>query len=203
MEIDYTKDRIAFKKELTLLDELALDFSEMLQRHGIKHVFVAGYVAILFGRSRVSEDIDIIVEKISMDNFISFWDKLEDYYCHNTSDASEAYREYLENEIALRFSKEDVVIPNIEFKIANTDQQESVLDEEITVELNGKVLPIAPIESQISYKLFLGSKKDIEDARYLFEIFEDELDMKVLVEDIKELGLSESKLELLTGDKIE
>ena len=201
MEIEYEDDKITFEKELTVLDELALDFSTILQNRGIKHVFVAGYVAILFGRSRVSEDVDMIVEKISKEKFLSLWYELEGYYCHNTTDPSEAYDEYLEKEIAIRFSKEDVVIPNVEFKFANTEQQKRVLNEGMIVELNGEILPIARIESQISYKLYLGSEKDIEDAKYLYDIFEKKLKMDILKRNLKKLGVPESRLSVLSGDQ--
>ena len=33
---------------------------------------------------------------------------------------------------------------------------------------------------QIPYKLFLGSEKDIEDARFLFKLFEDKLNIGLL-----------------------
>lgn len=146
MEIRYQDDRITFEKELTVLDELAIDFSEILQEEDIDHVFVAGYVAILFGRSRVSEDIDLIVEKMPKEDFLSLWDSLEGYYCHNTSDPVDAYDRYLEEDIAVRFSEEDTVIPNVEFKFASTGQQGWVLDEKITVELDDSSLPIANME---------------------------------------------------------
>ena len=203
MEIEYENDRISFEKELTVLDQLALDFSEILQENNIDHVFVAGYVAILFGRSRVSEDVDIIVEKISQEKFLSFWEELDEFYCHNTWDPEEAYDDYLDNEIAIRFSKEDVVIPNIEFKFANTRQQNKVLDDNIIVELNGNILPIASLESQISYKLYLGSEKDIEDAKYLYEIFKDKIESDKFKKYLEELSINISEAEEVLDDKFE
>lgn len=200
MEIKYEGSRISFEKEFTLLDELAVSFSQVLQGYEIDHVFVGGYIAILFGRSRVSEDIDVLVREISIDRFLSLWDELDDYYCHNTPDPSEAYEEYLEKGIAIRFSKVDVVIPNIEFKFANTGQQRDVLDDLIMVELNGETLPIASIESQISYKLYMASEKDIEDAKYLFEIFEKEIDMESLNKDLRRLGVPVSSVDVLSSD---
>lgn len=203
MEIKYDKNRISFEKELTVLDELALDFSHILQENQINHVFVAGYVAILFGRSRVSEDVDIIVENISKKDFLSFWEGLDNFYCHNTWDPEEAYEEYLDKGIAIRFSREDVVIPNIEFKFASTRQQNEVLGDRIIVELNGKILTIAPLESQISYKLYLGTKKDIEDAKYLYEIFEDKIDYDLFKNYFRYLNINLSDAEEILGDKFE
>ena len=48
--------------------------------------------------------------------------------------------------------------------------------------LNRRVLKISPIELQIAYKLFLGSEKDIEDARHLYRLFKENLDQKLLME---------------------
>jgi predicted nucleotidyltransferase len=47
------------------LDELAIDFSALLTRLGIKHVFIAGYLAILTGRARATDDIDVLIEECS------------------------------------------------------------------------------------------------------------------------------------------
>jgi len=69
------------------------------------------------------------------------------------------------------------------------------------VELNGEILPIAHIESQISYKLYLGSEKDIEDAKYLYDIFEKKLKMDILKRNLKKLGVPESRLSVLSGDQ--
>lgn len=40
------------------------------------------------------------------------------------------------------------------------------------VELDKNLLYISPIEIQLAYKLFLGSEKDIMDAVYLYELFQ-------------------------------
>ncbi|WP_231190021.1 hypothetical protein [Haladaptatus sp. DYF46] len=45
------------------LDELAITFSAILDDLAINHVFISGYVAILAGRSRATEDIDILLEQ--------------------------------------------------------------------------------------------------------------------------------------------
>lgn len=55
--------------------------------------------------------------------------------------------------------------------------------------LNKKLLYISPLELQISFKLFLGSEKDIEDAKHLYELFEDKLDKEILAEFNKKLKI--------------
>ena len=76
MKIIYKGNKIVFKKELNALDKLTIDFTSILNKLEIKYVLVSGYVSILFGRSRSSEDIDIIMEKISIERFKRLWAEL-------------------------------------------------------------------------------------------------------------------------------
>jgi len=191
MEIEYKDRTISFIKEPTIYDNLVLEFSKILQTQKIKHVFVSGYIALLFGRSRISEDVDILVERLSFDDFITLWKALaKDFYCHNTGDVKIAYDKYLNENLAIRFSKMEVVIPNIEFKWATTEQHKQTLEESLTVLLNGNTIIISSLEIQIAYKLYLNSDKDIEDARYLFELFREKLDLKKIQKEITNLNLS-------------
>ena len=50
-------------RETTDLDMFVMDFVDLLHEAKINYVIVSGYVSILFGRSRLSEDIDVILEK--------------------------------------------------------------------------------------------------------------------------------------------
>ncbi len=185
MEIKIKGQIISISKELTVYDDLAISFSKILQKQNINHVFVSGYIAILFGRSRISEDVDVLVEKIQYDGFLPLWKALnKKFYCHNAGDAGIAYRDYLERGIAIRFSEKGVVIPNMEFKWVSTEQHARALADRFTAVVSGKPIPISPIEMQIAYKLYLGSEKDVEDARYLFELFRERLDMKRLMKEI-------------------
>ncbi len=200
MEIEYIGRTITFTKEPTIYDELVLDFSEILQELNIKHVFVSGYIALLFGRSRISEDVDILVERLSFEDFTSLWKALGNkFYCHNTHEIKNAYDEYLNNNLALRFSKQDIVIPNIEFKWVSNMQHEHALKDSLTVLLNGKVIIISSLEIQIAYKLYLNSDKDLEDARYLFELFREKLDLEKLQKELVDLNLSIKDVKPILG----
>ena len=53
-------------------------------------------------------------------------------------------------------------------------------------------LVIIPLEMQIAYKLFLGSEKDIEDAKHLYNMFKDKLDASLLKEFNKKLKIEEA-----------
>jgi hypothetical protein len=165
MEIEFKEDKIIFDRELSLLDNFVLGFTEHLASNSIKFVIVSGYVAILFGRSRISEDVDILIEHISFEKFLKFWSEIEQSCeCFNTSNANEAYNDYLENHHAIRITKKGSFIPNIELKFVKNDLDRYSLDHRMHVKLSHRSLYLSPFEMQIPYKLFLGSEKDIEDA---------------------------------------
>ena len=57
------KKTIEINRELSDLDSFTIGFVNILTKH-TSYVIVSGYVAILLGRARASEDIDIIIPKI-------------------------------------------------------------------------------------------------------------------------------------------
>jgi len=181
MEFKYKKNEITIKnKTISALDSLVIEFTTILNKYA-KYVIVSGYVAILFGRSRTSEDIDIIVEKIDFNKFNKFWAEVsKKFECINTKDAENAYKEYLSSGSAIRFSRKNNFIPNVEFKFPKVELDDWTLKERKKVILNNHQLFIPPLELQIPFKLFLGSEKDIEDAKHIYRIFQDNIDHELL-----------------------
>ena len=181
MEFELSGDQIKLKKELNDLDKFVMDFVSILDRNGVNYVLVSGYLSILFGRIRSSEDIDLIVEKIPKDKFAALWQDISaSFYCIPTDDPDVAYENYLMAPTSVRFSRRGAPIPNIEFKFPKVDLDRWVLENSKRVLLNEKTIRISPVELQIAYKLFLNSEKDIEDARYLFKLFAEKLDQDLL-----------------------
>lgn len=185
MEIKVSKNRIKLNKELNDLDTFVIDFVKILDKSKIKYVLVSGYVSILFGRSRSSEDIDIIVKKMSKNRFLVLWNELsrKNFVCIIPDSFESAYDNYLMNRTSIRFSRKDQPIPNMEFMFPKAEDLDNwVLKNGKQVMLNRHLLRISPIELQISYKLFLGSEKDIEDARHLYQLFKENLNRKLLTQ---------------------
>jgi hypothetical protein len=200
MEIEFKEDKIIFEKELSLLDSFVLGFTEHLATNNIKYVIVSGYVAILFGRSRISEDVDILIEHISFEKFLEFWSEIEqNYECLNTGNSYEAYNDYLENHHAIRIAKKGRFIPNIELKFVKNDLDRYSLEHRKHVKIADRSLYLSPLELQIPYKLFLGSEKDIEDARFLFKLFKDNLDIVLLKMFLTKLKISDDNVKRYLG----
>jgi hypothetical protein len=182
LKIEVSKASIKLTKELNDLDNLVIDFVKLLDRNKVNYVLVSGYVSILFGRSRASEDIDIIVRKMPKRRFFVLWKDLlkKNFECIVPDNFESAY-DNLMNHTSIRFAKKGQPIPNIEFMFPKAEDLDNwVLKNGRHVRLNRQVLKISPIELQIAYKLFLASGKDIEDARHLYQLFNEYLNKKLL-----------------------
>lgn len=189
MEIDVSGGRIKLDKELNDLDMLVLDFVRLLDKNRVNYVLVSGYISILFGRSRSSEDVDIIVGKMSEARFLALWkDAMKVFDCLIPDNPESAYRNYLAADAPLHFARKGRFIPNIEVKFPAVREIDNwVLENSKQVILNGRSLRISPIELQIPFKLYLSSQKDIEDARHLYKLFKETIDMPLLKRFLKKL----------------
>ena len=175
------KNTIKLDKVESELDKLVFDFIKIFEKHA-KYVIISGYVSILFGRSRATEDVDLFIEHISKERFKLLCEDLlkNSYYCLNADDPEEMY-DHLKSNLALRFAKENTIIPNFEIKFAKNIRQEETLLKPLKVILPSGTILISSIEQQIAYKKFLlKSDKDIEDAAHLEKLFEGKLDNNLI-----------------------
>ena len=175
------KKTIKIDRELSELDNFTLDFIRILKKH-TNYVLVSGYVSILLGRSRASEDVDLIVPKMSFSSIESLYKDLVDhgFICLNVDEVKTIFN-YLEDELAVRFARRGKIIPNIEFKWVKNKFEEAALNNSIKVKLPEGYLKISPLELQIAFKQeVLKSPKDLEDARHIEKIAENYLDNKLI-----------------------
>lgn len=186
MEIKISENQLELKKPLNSLDKFTIKFVNILNKHNIKNVLISGYVAIVFGRNRGSEDIDIFIEELDMQKIKILWEALiKDFYAINVSSPEEML-ESLKEELSVRFSKKGEFIPNMEVKFVKSFIDKETMNNRQKLILNDNDLYISPLELQIAFKLTLASEKDIEDARFLFNLFNEHLDKDKLNYYIKE-----------------
>lgn len=177
MDFEYQGKNISLKnKVLSKLDLFVIDFVNILTKYS-DYVVVSGYVSIVFGRSRGTEDIDILIKKIDMETFIKLNRELigKQYWFLNADNPGELYG-MLHDGLAVRIAVKETVIPNIELKFVKSDLDRISLKEHIVVKTGEHSINISPLELQIPFKLYLGSDKDIEDAVYLYDLFSNHLD---------------------------
>jgi len=173
------KHAIHLQRILSDLDLFALDFIKILRKH-TTYVLVSGYVSILLGRARASEDIDVIIPEISFETFSVLLAELlsKGFYCLNAASHEEIFS-YLQHHTAIRFAKTDTVIPNMELKMAKSRVDRLALETPLSVEVGSETFLVSNLELQIAFKeIVLKSPKDIEDARHLRRVAEGHLDQE-------------------------
>lgn len=198
MEYLKEKNEIILNRELNELDKFVLDFCNLLD----DYVIVSGYVSILFGRSRSTEDVDLLVPKMNFEQFDKLWKKINEggFECINTDDSNEAFEMFQEHNI--RFSRKGIAVPNMEFKKIKKWSDEYSFENKIKVVMKKGNLFISPLEMQIAYKLNLskqGNKKDLEDAKHLYDLFSDKFNKEELDKLVREFK-TEKEFELIKKD---
>lgn len=90
-------------KERTILDKFAEDFVNIVEKHA-KYIIVSGFVAIAHGRSRGTEDIDLIIERIGKDAFKEMHNDLlqAGFECIQSEDPDLIYDDYLKDKTSTK-----------------------------------------------------------------------------------------------------
>ncbi|MBU0894205.1 MAG: hypothetical protein KKF48_03650 [Nanoarchaeota archaeon] len=196
MEYNLTKKEIRLDRKINELDRFVLDFCRLLD----EYVLVSGYVSIIFGRSRATEDVDLLIPKMDIEEFSKRWEKIQNsgFECINTTEINEALA-ILNEGSNIRFSRKGKSIPNMEFKFIQNDIHKYSFGNKIKVIMKDETLYISSLEMQIAYKLMLGkegNRKDLEDAKHIYELFKEKLNNEELLKLIRELN-SEKEFELI------
>lgn len=197
-------DTLRITREPSELDRDVLAFTQILDSQGIDYVIVSGYVAILTGRSRSTEDIDVILESLSETETERLVTKLKDMgYWGMAMPLDEMYS-MLSDGGRIRIAEDGKMFPNFETWFVSNDVEREALSNPLTVNLNEGHIEISPLELQLAYKLQLAQAagslngKDFEDALHLYITFEEQLNMTQLEAYVKELGVENYYAELKT-----
>ena len=165
-------------KERTILDTFAEDFVDVVRKHA-KYIIVSGFVAIAHGRSRGTEDVDIIIEKIQKDEFIKMHNDLllADFECIQSEYPELIYDDYLNDKTSVRYVRKGHFIPEMELKLAKDELDDYQIRIRKKLPLTGLDLYFSSIEMNIAFKEeLLKSEKDMDDSKHLRIIYSDVLD---------------------------
>lgn len=172
---------VSLKKEQNDIDRFVLKTVNILSKY-TDYVIVSGYVAILFGRSRGSEDVDIFIKELSLDGFRAMYeDFVKQGFEWTIDNVDELFNDYLKQGLPIGVWEKNFPLLRLDMKFPKTLSQRTLFGDRIKVVFDNTTLWVASIESTIAYKRFVAkSEKDILDADHLSMVFE---------------GLSQSKIE--------
>lgn len=193
MEYNIEKREIISDKILNNLDRLALSFIEILKKY-TDYVIISGYVSILLGRTRITEDIDIFIKELPLEKFLELYKELRQKgFWYINAEKPEEIFSYLKDKLGVRFSRENESVPNFKIKFPKRRVDEEAFQDFILVKLKEGNLKVSSLERHIAFKkYYLGTDKNVEDAKHIEKTFEEKIDyekinkLKKIIERIKE-----------------
>ncbi len=200
--MELSEDTLTVSRELSDLDEDVLAFTRILETCDVNYVVVSGYVAILTGRSRATEDIDIILESLSETETEQLVTELKRQgYWGMAMPLAEMYSMLSEGS-RIRIAEDGKMYPNFETWFVSNDVEREAFSNPLTVIFEEGQIKISPLELQLAYKLRLAqaagshSGKDFEDALHLYLTFEEQFNTEQLESYVKNLGVEDYYAEL-------
>lgn len=195
--MELTEDTLTVSRELSALDREVIEFVAVLEDCNVDYVIVSGYVAVLTGRSRGTEDIDVVLEPLERQATDALATALEENgYWGMAMPLDEMYS-MLSSGDRIRIAEDGEMIPNFEVWFGTNPVEREALAQAITAELDADEFNISPLELQIAYKLRLAkqtgstSGKDFEDALHLYETFAESLNREELESYVTDFEVTE------------
>lgn len=155
-----------------ILDQFAIQFSTIIQQHTI-YIIVSGYVAISSGRTRATEDIDMIIPAIRLETFTTLHNDLLQggFVCVQSDDVGEIFT-YLNNGDSVRYTRKNEPLPEMELKFAKDPLDAYQIATRTKLPLTGLDIWFSSIPVNIAFKEeLLKSDKDNKDAQHLRKIY--------------------------------
>ena len=189
--MEFTDEGVVIDKPPSDLDRLMLEVGDVLDAVGIEYSVVSGYVAVLFGRSRATEYIDVITERFDEGTADELVKRLWETGYWDSAMPLDDLHETLADGLPARIAKEGHRVPNAKLEFASDESDRISLDNAISVRLGGETLRVGSLEFQIAYKLDMGALRDYEDALYLHEVVGPSLNRTALEEYVTKLGVED------------
>ncbi|MCY3414882.1 MAG: nucleotidyltransferase [Candidatus Heimdallarchaeota archaeon] len=164
---------------------------EYFDKHNIDYVIVGGIAVLVFGRTRVTTDVDIIFDhrKVDRNNFIEYLQK-------NNFDITMSDMEILDDGMrASIFEKGDMF--RIDMKGINGINEQRSIDLSLEIDFQGIKVKFDNPLNIVAFKLFFGSEQDFEDALAVYVRNQDIIEIDKLRKLCSELNVTDVLNELL------
>ncbi len=122
---------------------------------------MSGYVAILTGRSRATEDVDVILDPLSKAETEQLVSALKESDYWGMAMPLDDMYSLLSDEDRIRIAEDGEMFPNFETWFVSNDLEREALENALTVEFDDSQISVSPIELQIAYKLRLAQQAGV------------------------------------------
>ncbi|HLD55772.1 MAG TPA: hypothetical protein VJB35_05925 [Candidatus Nanoarchaeia archaeon] len=189
------EDTIIINRDLNDLDLFVKDFLEILKKY-CDYLIVSGFVSISTGRTRGTEDVDLLIKFPKKDVFEKLFLDLEknNFWCYQ-GETIDAVYPYVKEMQSIRFARIGELFPNMEVIFIDLTKKAKSYEfnHPQKIKISDFEFKIPPIEFEILYKeIILASKKDFEDARHL-RVFFSEILNKEKFEECKKVIMEDKK----------
>lgn len=165
--------------------------TDYFHKNNIQYVIVGGIAVLVFGRTRMTTDIDMIIDHKAIDR-VDFINYLRD----NNFDANLSDLKVLDEGVhASIFYKDDMF--RIDLKGIYGENEQRSIDSAIEIPFNQVLAKFDHPLNIIGFKLLYGSEQDFEDALAVFIRNQEFIDMNKLEELCNSLGVLPQLEELL------
>ncbi len=170
------KGILIINRELTELDLFVKKFITILEKYS-DYLIVSGFVSISTGRTRATEDVDILIPFPTKGVFERLFKELikNNFWCYQ-GDSLEEVWDYVKDMQNIRFAKIGQMFPNMEVVFINESKRAKYYEftHPQKIKIKNFEFKIPPLEFEILYKeLILAGKKDKEDAQHLRVLFKE------------------------------
>lgn len=159
--------------DINILDEFTIRYTKIAEKY-TDYIVVSGFVVISSGRTRATEDIDMIIPRMNFTNFAIMHNDLmlEGFECVQSNDPKTIF-EYLDENNSVRYIRTDYPLPEMELKFAKDELDDYQLKTKVKLELTGLDIWFSSVEVNIAFKEeLLKSEKDLKDAEHLRKVYD-------------------------------
>lgn len=177
-----TSDRNISDKNI--LDDFCERFCKIVEKH-TKYIVVSGFVAISSGRTRGTEDIDMIIPKLTLAEFGQLHRDLikNNFICVQDNGPEIIYKNYLTDGASVRYIQKDKLLPEMEIKFAKDALDYLQIKTRVKIPQTGLDVWFSSISMNIAFKEeYLKSDKDLADAKHLRIVFSELVNEKEINE---------------------
>ncbi len=164
-------------RDRNILDEFCIKFCSIVEKHA-KYIIVSGFVAISTGRTRGTEDIDLIMERLDKQRYYALHKDLlqAGFLCMQSDNPGVLFDDYLSDNISIRYTLRNKRLPEMEVKFAKDKLDLYQLQHRQKIPLTGLDVWFSSIEMNIAFKEeYLKSDKDMEDAKHFRTVFAEQI----------------------------